>query len=395
MVKLFKYFSYCLILFVIIGSNCQRTNNFERYFKMQEVTGGPADEQTTFLSDTDGAISKLIFTLNEGTLKGKEDLGIEKILISFLSQKRWGIEVTIFAAKSDSIELSKLNLDSLYDNVFITYLEESRSKWIQDELLVLESNENKKYLLSSNSDDTSKVKLISKHFGYQFYWIDHTLDGGNVLKFGNKLWIGKNHVKRKPENRDLLCNLYRNELAPLENLVSPENIKFIGDEVKCPCSPDKASCQNTFLFHLDLHILPINSNTVFLGIPTKVNKANCNFGNGITYESVKSYVEQLYKSIERISNVKIVKVPIPYSCRGNNGNGYWGYYTNSLIDNYNGKTTLYMPSYSDTAFHKSEDEFFNTASLHVDTIIKVSNFSELSKKGHGVLRCFSKVVDRD
>jgi len=349
------------------------------------------------LSDCEGAIQKVIFTINSSKFDD-----VKNIIETFIHKKRASIEVFIFASRGILNKWKKEFDFGKYHNVkLINAKKKISTKWIQDRIMVVEYEEDstkKTLFLVTNKKDYPFIKELSAELLCKnLSKTKAVLEGGNMLRFGKHLLVGINSVDGVDNERDF-CRFNRR----ISKFETKAHINFIGDT---DCIPQKGhlyqlvkenlipaltpGCQDEFMEHIDMFILPIDAHRVVVGLPkiADIEKAEDD-------EEIAEICRQRYY-MEKLAKQIIAKkifVDIPFSCEKK----IYGYYANSVIENYNGQITAYVPTYAryTPSFEEIENQFLKTlieAGIHV---VKMADFSVLSND-EGALRCMIKVIERN
>lgn len=362
----------------------------------------PKVNNGTFLSDCEGAIKKVVFTVNS-----KEAEDVKDIIKTFILKRRKGIQVFIFVEKhifdSWNIQLDP-NVKPVHD------IKNIASKWMQDEVMVVEYTKNKKkqtlFAVSKQEDLSFVNELAEKFTGKRVKTTDAILVGGNMIRFGDYLLVGINSVERENGKRNFVK--FMCQISRLETRVKKYNLNFIGDytclkkarhlstkSIKLYAPPPLIpGCQATFMKHIDLLIMPISANRVLIGLPEIVDFESINSeefdkrNNEICKE--RRYMKELANQIP----VETIFVDIPYSY----SKGLYGYYTNSIIDNHMGQITAYVPTYAmkTPSFEELENRFLSKLMNMGIQVKKMADFSHITRDrdGGGTLRCMMKVIER-
>jgi len=365
----------------------------------------PKVNNGTFLSDCEGAIKKVIFTVNS-----KESEDVKDIIKTFILKRRKSIQVFVFVEKHifDSWELQpEANVEPVYD------VKNIASKWIQDQIMVVEhtKNEEKQTLfVVSKQEDLDFVNELSEKFtGERVKTTEAILVGGNMIRFGDYLLVGINSVERENGKRNFVK--FMRQITRLETRVKKYNLNFIGDyscletarhlsaeSIKLYAPPPLIrGCQATFMKHIDLLIMPIDANRVLIGLPEMVDFAPVNSENTEEFDKRNNEICKERRYLKELANqipVETIFVDIPYSY----SKGLYGYYTNSIIDNYMGQITAYVPTYAmkTPSFEQLENQFlYKLMSMGIQ-MRKMADFSHITRDrdGGGALRCMMKVIER-
>jgi len=361
----------------------------------------PQLNKGTFLSDCEGAIKKVLFAVNSDEFDD-----VKNIIKVFIRKKRPGIKVVIFVAqdKFDSLK----SLDDTNEDVTCFPSEVIGSRWIQDQIMVVEYEEEKKkeqlFLVTKGEDFPFVEELSKKLIDKEIEEADAILVGGNMIRFGNDLLVGIDSVESDEDGRN-----FRKFKCRLSSFETKADINFVGNK---NCFKEESffvkiisllkrgfpkislitGCQpQNFLYHIDLLILPLDSRRVIIGLPkiAEPEKLNAEYWRD-SIDKQREYMKALANRIDK----EIIPVDIPFLKEGRKE--IYGYYTNSIIDNYNKQITAYIPTYAlkTPSFEKMENQFIKKLLEEKVNVVKMADFSALAKK-RGALRCMMKVIERN